>query len=71
MVAQFVDNLIFAFLISYNFFGWSILQCVTCAITGCIAELLCEVVFSPIGFKVCQKWEEDKVGEEYLKEASV
>lgn len=71
MVAQFVDNLIFAFLISYNFFGWSILQCVTCAITGCIAELLCEVVFSPIGFKVCQKWEEDKVGEEYLKEESV
>lgn len=71
VVAQFFDNLIFALLVSHVFFGWSMVQCVTCAITGAVAELLCEVVFSPIGFKVCQKWEEDKVGEEYLKEASV
>lgn len=66
VIAQFFDNLIFALLVSYHFFGWTMLQCVTCAITGCVAELLCEVVFSPIGYKVCKKWEEENVGSEYL-----
>lgn len=66
MLAQFFDNLIFALVVSYHFFGWSLVQCVTCAITGCVAELLCEVIFSPIGYKVCKKWEEEKVGVEYL-----
>lgn len=52
MIAQFVDNLIFSLIVSLNFFGWSLLQCVTCALTGAIVELLCEIVFSPIGYKV-------------------
>ena len=29
-IAQFVDNLTFALLVSHIFFGWSLLQCVTC-----------------------------------------
>lgn len=49
-IAQFVDNLTFALLVSHFFFGWSILQCVTCAATGMVVELLCEIVFSPLGF---------------------
>ena len=64
--AQFVDNLLFTLLISYNFFGWSILQCVTCSLTGCLVELVCEVVFSPLGYKISRKWEEENVGAEYL-----
>lgn len=66
IAAQFVDNLIFALLVSHMFFGWTLLQCITCSITGCLLELLCEVIFSPIGYKVCKKWEHNKVGHEYL-----
>lgn len=66
LIAQFVDNLVFALLVSHVFFGWSMLQVVTCSITGCIMELLCEVVFSPIGYKVAKKWEVEDVGKEYL-----
>ena len=49
-IAQFVDNLVFALVVSHFFFGWSILQCVTCAATGMLVELLCEVIFSPLGY---------------------
>ena len=49
-IAQFVDNLVFALVVSHFFFGWTVLQCVTCAATGMVVELLCEVVFSPIGY---------------------
>lgn len=65
-VAQLVDNLVFALIVSLNFFGWSLLQCFTCAVTGAVVELLCEVIFSPIGYKVSKRWEKDKVGQEYL-----
>ncbi len=54
MVAQFVDNFVFSLIVSLNFFGWSMLQCFTCALTGAVVELLCEIVFSPIGYKVAR-----------------
>jgi hypothetical protein len=30
-------------------------------------ELLCEVVFSPVGYKVSKDWEKQKVGEQYIE----
>ncbi|MDE7463878.1 MAG: VUT family protein [Clostridiales bacterium] len=66
-IAQFVDNLVFAFIVSYFFFGWSPLQCITCAATGMVVELLFEVVFSPLGYKICNKWRRDSVGAAYLE----
>lgn len=51
-VAQVVDNLLFALLVSQIFFGWTFTQCVTCAIAGACMELFCEVVFSPFGYKL-------------------
>lgn len=65
-LGQFVDNLVFALLVSHVFFGWSLLQCVTCALTGMIAELLCEFLFSYFGFRICKRWEKSKVGKEYF-----
>lgn len=67
MVGQFVDNFIFALLVSHFFFGWTMLQCVTCSITGMIVELLCEVIFSFFGYKVVQKWEKEELGKEYFE----
>ena len=54
-IAQFVDNLVFAFAVSHFFFGWSVVQCLTCAATGMLVELLCEVVFSPLGYLFLKK----------------
>ena len=68
MIAQFVDNFVFALVVSHVFFGWSMLQVVTCSLTGCIMELLCEVIFSPIGYKVSKQWEDEHVGQTYLEE---
>ena len=54
-IAQFVDNLTFALLVSRVFFGWTTLQCFTCALTGAVMELLFEVFFSPLGYRVSRR----------------
>lgn len=54
-LAQFADNLIFALLVSKLFFGWTLLQCFTCALTGALLELFFEIVFSPFGYRVSKK----------------
>ena len=66
VIAQFLDNLLFAFIVSYHFFGWTPLQCVTCAATGAVAELLFEVVFSPVGYRVVKRMEAEQVGQQYI-----
>lgn len=66
MLAQFVDNLVFSLIVSHVFFGWTLLQCITCSITGCLVELLWEVIFTPFGYKIVKQWEADKVGEAYI-----
>lgn len=67
-IGQFVDNLVFALIVSHTFFGLTLMQCVLCALTGAVMELLCEVVFSPIGYKVSQNWERDNIGAEYIEQ---
>ena len=61
-LAQFADNLIFALLVSKLFFGWTLLQCLTCALTGAVTELLFEVLFSPLGYRVSRKLMRDREG---------
>lgn len=65
-IGQFVDNLVFALIVSHFFFGWSLTQCVTCALTGMIVELLCEVVFSFFGYRMITAWRRDGVGKAYI-----
>ena len=66
IIAQFLDNILFAFIVSYHFFGWTPLQCVTCAATGAVAELLFEVVLSPVGYRAVKRMEKEEVGKAYL-----
>lgn len=66
-IAQFIDNLVFALIVSHTFFGWSWVQVFFCSLTGAALELLCEVVFSPIGYKVSKQWEAENVGAQYLQ----
>ena len=66
-IGQFVDNLVFAIVVSHTFFGWTWVQVLMCSLTGAIAELLCEVFLSPVGYKVVRSWERENVGAEYLE----
>ncbi len=72
-VGQFLDNFIFSLIVFVGFapifwdgFHWTVLQCATCALTGAIAELIMEILFSPIGYRVTKKWKANNVGKDYL-----
>lgn len=72
-LGQFVDNLTFSLLtfmlfapIFWDGFSWTFIQCLTCALTGAGAELLMEVVFSPLGYYVSRKWKKEGVGDDYF-----
>lgn len=65
-IGQFVDNFVFATVVSKVFFGWTWQQVFFCSIAGAVAELVSEIIFSPVGFKVCRRWEKHNVGHEYL-----
>lgn len=73
LIGQFFDNFIFSVIVFVGFapvfwdgFHWSVLQCATCALTGAVAELIMEIAFSPIGYRIVTKWKADSVGKEYL-----
>lgn len=77
-IGQFVDNLTFAALtfmvfatIYWDGFCWTPVQCVTCSLVGAGLELLMEVVFSPIGYVLLKKWDEEGVGAEYKRRMNV
>jgi uncharacterized integral membrane protein (TIGR00697 family) len=72
-IGQFLDNFIFSVIVFvlfaplfWNGFCWTVLQCAACALTGAIAELLMEIVFSPIGYRITKKWQAENVGKAYL-----
>lgn len=60
-VAQFTDNMVFALLVSRVFFGWTLVQCVTCALTGALLELAFEVFFSPLGYRIARRLDAEHV----------
>jgi hypothetical protein len=73
-VGQFIDNLIFAVIVFMYFapkywdgFCWTFTQCAVCSVVGALMELLMEVIFSPIGYKVVSNWRRHGVGREYIK----
>lgn len=72
-IGQFFDNFIFSVIVFYFFapvfwdgFSWSPLQCAMCALTGAVAELIMEIIFSPIGYKITKKWRKENIGKAYF-----
>lgn len=65
-VAQLVDNMVFALMVSHVFFGWTMTQVFTCSLTGAAAEVLWEIFLGPMGYRVTRGWKRDHVGEEYI-----
>ena len=72
-IGQFLDNLIFSVIVFMIFapiywdgFSWNFVQCVMCALTGAVLELIMEIIFSPFGYKISKRWKENNIGKEYL-----
>lgn len=72
-IGQFLDNLIFSVIVFMFFapifwdgFHWTLIQCTMCALTGAVAELIMEIAFSPIGYRITKKWQAESVGSAYL-----
>ena len=70
-LGQFVDNLAFALFVSFLFFGWTMKQVIVCSFMMMLLELVFEVVFSPIGYKISRNWKEENVGSDYLNKYPV
>ena len=73
-IGQFFDNFLFSIIVFTIFapifwdgFCWTVLQCAMCALTGAVAELVMEILFSPIGYRMTKKWKQQNVGREYLE----
>ena len=62
-----VNVFVFAACVSHVLFGWTWSMVFVCAITGSLFQLLFEVVFSPLGYKMVKGWERDNVGQKYLE----
>lgn len=67
MLGQFVDNLVFALVFTVPAFGIGFLPTFMFALTGAVVELICQIIFSPIGYKVANNWKKQGIGDEYLK----
>ena len=70
---QFLDNFIFSLIVFVGFapifwdgFSWTIIQCAMCALTGAVAELIMEILFSPFGYRIVTNWKKHSIGQEYL-----
>lgn len=74
-IGQFVDNFVFVGLLLFGLSGWHItaglsMPVVGAALLGGFLELLTEVIFSPIGYRIVKRWREENVGADYIsKEA--
>lgn len=73
-LGQFIDNFVFtglAFLVFFKLsigstLGWTWVTVLGTAAFGAVLELVMEVIFSPIGYSICKKWQAENVGAEYL-----
>ena len=73
-IGQCLDNFIFSIIVFVVFapifwdgFHWTLIQCAMCALTGAVAELIMEIAFSPIGYRITRKWQSESIGIEYLE----
>ena len=54
-IAQFIDNFFFAFFVGHFFFEWKIIECLSCSLIGMLIELVVQIFFTPIGYRILTK----------------
>lgn len=66
MIGQFIDNLGFALLFSV-WQDWCDPSSIWMfAAVGAVVELICQIILSPVGFKIAQNWRKNGVGQTYI-----
>ena len=68
MIGQFIDNFVFASIVSVPFFGWSWFSVFACSFFGMIIELIFELVFSPLTYRISKNWKKNHIGEYWMTE---
>lgn len=65
---QVIDNIVFAVLVGIPFFGWSLFSVLMCSLLGGLVELVAEMIFTPLTYKISQNWAKNKIGQDWMKE---
>jgi uncharacterized PurR-regulated membrane protein YhhQ (DUF165 family) len=73
-LSQILDNFIFvflAFVVLPNIPGafqvrWTLQQCIGCSVSCAVLELISEMIFSPLGYRIVNRWKAENVGKEYI-----
>lgn len=73
-LSQILDNYIFvflAFVMLPNIPGafqvrWTLQQCIGCSVSCAVLELISEMIFSPLGYRIVNRWKAENVGKEYI-----
>ena len=68
MIGQFIDNFVFASVVSVPFFGWTWFSVFACSFFGMIIELIFELVFSPLTYKISKNWQKNHIGDYWMTE---
>lgn len=77
LIGQFIDNFLFTFLafglfnnlasgFSISVMNTQLIVSLVAGMVGALFELLVEVIFSPIGYRLSKQWVKDNVGKDYL-----
>ena len=67
MIGQFLDNLLFGLLFSVWQPWFSHFTAIWMfAAAGMIVELICQLIFSPIGFRLANSWRKSGLGQDYI-----
>lgn len=71
-IGQSVDNFLFAFIVYHIFapiywgWGFTLTICFGAAVCGGLLELVMEAIFSPIGYRLVKKWDEEEFGKRWV-----
>ena len=73
-LSQILDNFVFVFLAFMLFpllpgafqVRWTLSQCIGASVLCAVLELLTEILFSPFGYRIAQKWKQQGVGYAYI-----
>lgn len=66
MVGQFIDNFVFGLCFTFAA-GWINFSALWLfAAAGALVELICQIILSPIGYKIAESWRKNGVGQEYV-----
>ncbi len=65
---QILDNFVFASVVSVRFFNWTWLTAFMCSLDGAIFELIIEMAFTPLTYRISKNWDKNHIGVKWMDE---